>query len=237
MKELCGVIAHEKSLAPLGEIGCGDGKFSSLLFPRIDIGIDININAINKCRNYNTAYAHVAVMDARKLGLKGNEYQIVFSNCALEHIADVDKVIMEAYRILKPGGKLIISVPLEDMNDHLTLRSNWYVRIRKKQLSHVNLWKASQWRERFEICGFNDISMYPYLPARLCRLWDNLDLPFCIGHGKYSAYGLFLVLWRILPQRIRAFYISLMVNLLSRYESDVGPPRCAAVLVAVKGAD
>lgn len=47
--------------------------------------------------------------DARELPLKSNSIQIITSDAAFEHIIGLEKVIIEVYRVLKPGGKAYFS--------------------------------------------------------------------------------------------------------------------------------
>ena len=50
--------------------------------------------------------------DLQDLSYKSNSFDFVFTSDVLEHVPDPDKAISEIYRILKPGGNFIFSVPL-----------------------------------------------------------------------------------------------------------------------------
>jgi len=59
-----------------------------------------------------------------ELGLEGNSFDIIVSNCVINLSPDKDAVLREAYRLLKPGGELYFSdvysdrrVPAELVND------------------------------------------------------------------------------------------------------------------------
>ncbi|PIY95964.1 MAG: hypothetical protein COY66_05510 [Candidatus Kerfeldbacteria bacterium CG_4_10_14_0_8_um_filter_42_10] len=43
--------------------------------------------------------------------LKTESYLVAFANYVLEHVADLEKAIVEIKRVLKPGGLLILSLP------------------------------------------------------------------------------------------------------------------------------
>jgi SAM-dependent methyltransferase len=221
-------------ITPVLEIGCGDGAFGALLFESIDDGIDININSINYCRQHNRVYKHVAQMDARAVKFGENKYQTIFANCVLEHISNLNRVLSEGYRLLKPGGKFIATVPLINMNHSLLFRSRWYAELRRKQLNHANLLSSHEWIERFNRAGFNEIFVYGYLPSKICRYWDLLDLPFCLGYRKYSAYGAISLLWRVIPDGLKKAYLRRMSKFLSRFKWDENHGMCAIVLIAQK---
>jgi SAM-dependent methyltransferase len=49
--------------------------------------------------------------DIQKLTLPDNSYDLILCNHVLEHVPDDKKSLMELYRILKPGGKLLLTIP------------------------------------------------------------------------------------------------------------------------------
>ncbi len=43
--------------------------------------------------------------------VKSNKYDAAFSNYVLEHVQNLNKAASEVYRVLKPGGIYVTSVP------------------------------------------------------------------------------------------------------------------------------
>jgi len=50
--------------------------------------------------------------DARKLPWPDQSFDVAFSSCAFEHIQELPRALKEIARVLRPGGALILSVPL-----------------------------------------------------------------------------------------------------------------------------
>ncbi len=50
--------------------------------------------------------------DLQKLTYKTNSFDVVLTSDTLEHVPDVDAALREIYRVLKPGGAHIFTVPL-----------------------------------------------------------------------------------------------------------------------------
>jgi ubiquinone/menaquinone biosynthesis C-methylase UbiE len=50
------------------------------------------------------------LQDASALPFEDNYFDIIYSFGVLHHTPDIDKCISEAYRVLKPGGKIILSL-------------------------------------------------------------------------------------------------------------------------------
>src|SRR5271166_3252517 len=163
-------LRHCTFAPPVLEIGCGNGRFAALLLPRVEWGIDLNPREIAQCVERNGLYGHLSSMDARSLKFADGVFATVFANCVMEHIPDLARVLAECRRVLRPGGALIATVPLVEMNRHLLFRSPRYARLRAGQLRHLNLLTHDAWLEALSEAGFSTIRTTPYLSARMCEV-------------------------------------------------------------------
>lgn len=101
------------------EIGCGVGAQTEIIlrrFPNIQVTcIDANENQLAACKENlkNHSYAKnrytVQKGDAQKLDFKSNSFDGAFLCWVLEHIAEPAKVLSEARRVLRPGGKIYVT--------------------------------------------------------------------------------------------------------------------------------
>jgi len=196
-------LRHCAFRSPMLEIGCGSGRFTSLLLPRVDWGVDLNPREIELCAR-NPLYRRAACMDARRLRFADGVFATVFANCVVEHIPDLHRVFAECRRVLQPGGTFIATVPLFEMNRHLLLRMRWYARLRARQLQHRNLLPEKAWIAALHKAGFTAIQTTPYLSARLCRLWDRIDGPLCMGAGPLTLGRAYRFGLRLLPAPLRS---------------------------------
>jgi SAM-dependent methyltransferase len=222
---------------PILEIGCGDGRFTRLVFQKIDDAIDINPRSVEKCRKLSGIYDQVRCLDARELTLKDGGFATVYANCVLEHIPQLSEVLAACYRGLRPGGQLVITVPLARMNNHLLFPWQWYARLRQKQLSHINLHSEFGWGKLLQQAGFSDIEFHSYLSGSACKFWDALDSPGCIGFGRYRVAAVMGILGRnLLPGKVRSYVIENLSSwLISKAKSQRGSdPACAALVLARK---
>ncbi len=184
---------------PVLEIGCGNGRFASLLLPKVDWGVDLNPREIELCARGNHTYRRIGCMDARRLKFADGVFATVFANCVIEHIPDLHRVLAECRRVLRAGGTLIATVPLFAMNRHLLLRKGWYARLRAGQLQHRHLLEENAWAEAFSQAGFAPVRTTPYLSARMCELWDRVDGPLCMGAGPLTLGRAYRLGLRLLP--------------------------------------
>jgi len=96
---------------PVLDIGCGDGRFFDRVFPdmRDVTGVDINATVVEHARHSGRYVAvHEAVADA--LPLADATFNAAFANCSLEHMDNIDGVLAEVHRVLRPGGTFLFSV-------------------------------------------------------------------------------------------------------------------------------
>lgn len=223
---------------PILEIGCGDGRFSSLVFQEIDEAIDVNPRSVERCRKMSGGlYGRLRCLDVRDLTLQDGCFATVYANCVLEHVPDIGKVLAGCFRGLRSGGKLVITIPLVRMNQHLLFPWDWYARLRQRQLAHINLLSESGWEDLLRSIGFSEIEFHPYLSGKACKFWDTIDSPGCVGIGRYRVAAVLGRLTEaVLPQRARASLVRHLASWLSRVAEaeSVKEPACAAVLIARK---
>ena len=75
-------------------------------------------------------------------------------------------VLRACRQLLKPGGRLVATMPLIEMNRHLLLRSNRYAKFRRRQLEHHNLWSEPKWRSALLGAGFAEVTVVPSSQVR-----------------------------------------------------------------------
>jgi SAM-dependent methyltransferase len=96
---------------PVLDVGCGDGHFSSVAFPnRLAAGIDPAAASLREARARG-AYTMLARSLGDALPFARDRFKTVVSNSVLEHIPEVDPVLAEIARVLRPGGRFIFCVP------------------------------------------------------------------------------------------------------------------------------
>ncbi len=100
------------------DAGCGTGNFSIKL-ARLGCtvtGIDISPDMLAIARSKNSPELSVDYleMDLNELVFPDESFDGVLSMAAFEFIEDPDQVYQELYRVLKPGGKLLIGTINKD---------------------------------------------------------------------------------------------------------------------------
>jgi len=96
------------------DIGCGTGVFAQLvneIRPKIEIhGLDFSREALRKASQFYDLCWNINI-DVEDVPMEDNKYDAVLCMEVLEHVYDVTHILREIYRLLKPTGKALISVP------------------------------------------------------------------------------------------------------------------------------
>jgi SAM-dependent methyltransferase len=101
---------------PVLDMGCGDGHFASVALPGpLAIGVDPASGVLYEAQQRG-AYSIVSQSLGDALPLARGTVATVVSNSVLEHIPEVDPVLLEIARVLRPRGRFIFCVP----SDHFT---------------------------------------------------------------------------------------------------------------------
>ncbi|MBU6399511.1 MAG: class I SAM-dependent methyltransferase [Verrucomicrobia bacterium] len=102
------------------DYGCGDGTFLAMLMatshrPAVAVGVEIDDRLVADCRQRLGSQAGLEFIHVRELtaASHGGRYDAVFCMEVLEHVVEVERMLELFHRLLAPGGRLHISVPVE----------------------------------------------------------------------------------------------------------------------------
>lgn len=109
--------AHDASSPHVLDIGCGPGQIPILIAERIPnahvTGVDLSPKMLAHAERAR-ALSHAAdrvtfqLADAKGLPFEDDSFDVVCSNTILHHIPDPTFLLIEASRLLAPGGVLLI---------------------------------------------------------------------------------------------------------------------------------
>ena len=92
------------------DIGCGRGDFLRV-FSRLGFkvsGVDISFGVEKFCKPHKV---YICDLDKKKIPIKDNTIDIVFTKSCIEHLYYPLNLVQEAYRVLKKDGYLIVLTP------------------------------------------------------------------------------------------------------------------------------
>jgi ubiquinone/menaquinone biosynthesis C-methylase UbiE len=114
-------VEREVKNMPVGtrvlEAGCGLGQWAFLIAEQGHkvIGIDIAKRAIGVAEDYaakkGIKNCRFYCADLRAIPLKDKYFDYIFSFGVIEHFKNSGEILSEFFRVLKPGGRVFISVP------------------------------------------------------------------------------------------------------------------------------
>lgn len=173
---------------PVLDIGCGFGEFGGIFFSsQVEVGLDINEAEILKAAQ-SGKYEKTIAADARNLPFKNGSFKTVISVSTLEHIPNNTKVFKESFRVLKPGGTFIFTVPTEKLYDGLLIvkilkalglnpLAQYYFRALNKAFKHVFLPSEKIWLKQAADAGFKIEEVHGTIPQLTLWAWE-LGIPF-----------------------------------------------------------
>jgi SAM-dependent methyltransferase len=95
---------YEFGIGKVLDIGCGNKPYESLFD---------NATSYTGCDIVQSSDNRVDVIcPSTDIPLQDEGYDTVFSTQVLEHVEDHGKMLSEAFRLLKPGGNIILSAPM-----------------------------------------------------------------------------------------------------------------------------
>lgn len=197
---------------PILDVGCGDGHFASIAFDeRLDAGIDLWREGLQEA-NGRGAYRALAQAEAGRMPYPDGHFASAVSNSVLEHIPDLQPVLDETGRVLRPGALFLFCVPNHQflgslsvgrILDRLGLRrlGDAYRRFFNRIARHYHSDPPEVWHQRLELAGFSIESWWHYYPPRAMQVseWGHLlGLPSLLMRKLTGRWILAPTRWNLL---------------------------------------
>lgn len=103
-----------RHLAPVAEaldLGCGDGRLTRELRAERLTAADVSRVALERARQALPEAELVQLQPDEPLPLEDSRFDLVLCAETLEHVRDVQLLLSEARRVLRPGGTLALTAP------------------------------------------------------------------------------------------------------------------------------
>jgi SAM-dependent methyltransferase len=160
------------------DVGCGRGEFlESFQIAGFDVsGVDLSPNLDVLSKRFKVKQGD---FERESLPYKDESFDYIFSKSVIEHLHQPEKLLDECYRLLKPGGKIIIMCP----SWVHTYWGPFYI-----DHTHVTPFTLPSLRQVLKLSGFNVLESQhfiqlpfvwkrPYL-SFVCEMIAFLPIPF-----------------------------------------------------------
>jgi ubiquinone/menaquinone biosynthesis C-methylase UbiE len=178
------------------EIGCGVG-LDLVRFARGGAnatGIDlaaVSIDLAKKNFAFQRMTGSLQVMDGEHLEFDNESFDVVYAHGVLQYTANIEKMIAEIKRVLKPGGEAILMV--YNRYSWLNFMSKLFgVKLEHEDAPVLNRFSIRQFRNM--LSGFSRIEIIP----------ERFPVRTRLHHGlKAAVYnGVFVASFNLLPKRL-----------------------------------
>jgi 2-polyprenyl-3-methyl-5-hydroxy-6-metoxy-1,4-benzoquinol methylase len=117
---------QEQKPGSLLDVGCGDGAFLNRMRHRgwTVNGVDFDPGAI---RGAKVKYGlDLRLGDLHSASFADNAFDAVTMSHVIEHVPDPQALFQEAHRILRPGGRLVLTTPNPSSYGHREFKAHWF---------------------------------------------------------------------------------------------------------------
>jgi ubiquinone/menaquinone biosynthesis C-methylase UbiE len=189
------------------DLGCGDGRLSSARVsgaqhscdkkePHTLIGIDPDVEDSAIARR-SGSYEKVYTCSANAIPEEDCSFDFCFANSVIEHIPNIDEVLKEVSRVLRPNGKFIFTVPSTEFERLMKTSRFWagkfsggnseeYSRMMNTRLAVCRYFDHKETEAMLKDVGLEIIQEEYYFPESAVRIWESIS-----NHTAGYAYRFF----------------------------------------------
>jgi len=189
------------------DLGCGDGRVTGTIFSSKGsswndsgactlVGIDPDVEDSAIARK-SGLYERVHTCSANAIPEKNGSFDFCFANSVIEHIPDIDEVLAEISRVLKPNGKFVLTVPSTDFDRLMKTSRFWaekfsrgnleqYSKMIDARLAHYHYYDHNKANTMLKDVGLVIVQEEHYFPESAVRIWESIS-----NHTAGYLYKLF----------------------------------------------
>lgn len=230
---------------PILDVGCGDGFVAKIVMSnrkqKIDWGIDLSADEIEYAKK-SGSFKKCKVANVYDLPFKDKSFSTVFSNSVVEHIPDLEQAVSEMSRVLKRGGRFIITVPTPYLtaylmgvdffkNIGLDFMADKYGKFFNRMFVHYNLLNHREWRKVLVKHKLKMTKHYYYHTPAMVKTHEFLAyLAVPYGITKY-----FFKHWVVFPGFRKIFVVPWLKKILyPLYLADVEKDEGGSLLIVAE---
>ncbi len=186
---------------PVLDLGCGDGNFFRLIWPKIkDVtGIDAD-KRVTDLAKASGVYREVITSRADQMQFGEGTFASCFANCSLEHMDNLDGVLQRLARVMKTDGQFLFSVATDRFvawNSvpqmlHEAGHAEVAAQMQQQFLDYhhlVNPLSTDAWISRVTAAGFSVDACVPIIPEFSSRVFLALDSAWHIVRAGGGELG------------------------------------------------
>lgn len=193
---------------PVLDLGSGDGHFASVAFDKkLDAGLDPWLAPMQEAQ-MRDAYRLLVLGVGAQIPFADESFASVTSTSVLEHIPDIEPVLADVFRILRPGGKFVFCVPNHRFPEKLWGRKfltklglpksgKAYSLLFNRIARHAHTDSPAVWQARLAQAGFVLDQTWDYFPPEALYIleWGHpLGLPALLSKKLFGW-------WVLIPRR------------------------------------
>ena len=138
------------------DLGCGDGRLTIELRARRIVGADVSRVALDRARARvaDSGIELVELTPGAVMPFDDGEFDLVLLAETIEHVADVQTLLAESRRVLRPGGEVAVTTPAHGRRTGVSLLIRGFERSFDPLSPHVRFFSRDSLRGMLRETGF-----------------------------------------------------------------------------------
>ena len=141
------------------DLGCGDGRLTAELRARSVTGADVSRVALERARDRVPDARLVRVEPDEPLPFEDSSFDLALCAETLEHVRDVQLLMSELRRVLRPGGTLAVTTPAHSRLTAARLVVRGWESLFEPLSPHLRFFTGRSLRRLLDELGFDVTSL------------------------------------------------------------------------------